>query len=294
MKGSGVSIQRSGGYSPRFNGYSPRSGGAYTQRFGGHTPRHGHASWRSSSCIMSARPRSARLATSSSQVALGFSPPKKSEKDVILCIGDSLTAGARGSRSYPFFLQRLLDEEGLRVKVHSAGVWGDTSQHLLRRVQSALQSALAEGGRLAFVLILVGTNDLLHSHPGQIDFKIPQIINHIQAICEAAANAAFLPHVGLLTLPPLASRNSARLKLNQQLRYLAGYAAAGRGCGKRFLVDLESVNPGLAYDGVHFNDEGYMEFARRTRDAVLPIVQADAASKSRLATRSWTSSSSYR
>ena len=238
---------------------------------------------------MSARQRSSRLGTSNSQVALGFSttiPSNNSGKDVILCIGDSLTAGTKGCRSYPFFLQRLLDEEGLQVKVHSAGVWGDKSQDVLKRIPSALQSALAEGGRLAFVLILVGTNDLLHSLSAHVDFKIPQIINHIRAICETAANAAFLPHVGLLTLPPLASQNPARLKLNQQLRYFVEGYVSKRGFSKRFLVDLESLNPDLAHDGVHFIDEGYLEFARRVRNAILPIVEAEAVAKSRMAASS--------
>lgn len=141
------------------------------------------------------------------------------------------------------------------MKVHSSGVWGHTSQDVLKRLPSALQSAFTEGGRLAFVLILVGTNDLLHSHPHQLDYQIPNIINNIRAICETAANAAFFPHVGVLTLPPLASRNPARLRLNQQIRhFMAGYAAQ-KGLSERFLVDLESLNPSLAQDGVHFNDE---------------------------------------
>jgi len=240
--------------------------------------------------MQSTRLRSPRLASSGSQVSLGFSstvPANNSGKDVILCVGDSLTAGKKGFRSYPSQLQRLLDEDGLQMKVHSSGVWGHTSQDVLKRLPSALQSAFTEGGRLAFVLILVGTNDLLHSHPHQLDYQIPNIINNIRAICETAANAAFFPHVGVLTLPPLASRNPARLRLNQQIRhFMAGYAAQ-KGLSERFLVDLESLNPSLAQDGVHFNDEGYMEFARRTRAAILPIIQAEAASKSRLVSKSW-------
>ncbi|CAK9001113.1 unnamed protein product [Durusdinium trenchii] len=292
---SGYPTQRSG-YTTQRSGYTTQRSGYYTQR-SGYSARHGshsgHSSSRSYSCIMQSR-RSPRLGTSSSQVSLAISTvppaPSNSGRDVILCIGDSLTAGKKGCRSYPSLLQRLLDEEGVQVKVHSSGVWGETSQDVLKRLPSALQSALAEGGRLAFVLVLAGTNDLLHSHPHQLDFRIPQIVNNIRAICETAANAAFFPHVGVLTLPPLASRNTARLKLNQQLRYfMAGYATQ-RGFSKRFLVDLESLNPDLAHDGVHFHDEGYMEFARRTRNAILPILQAEAASKSRLATKSWTGS----
>eukprot|EP00438_Fugacium_kawagutii_P023730 Skav231419 [mRNA] locus=scaffold330:17041:18262:+ [translate_table: standard] len=324
---SGYSTQRSGyptpsrseytthrsGYATQRNGYyTQRSGYTYTQRHERHerherhdrnegrhaTPGHlSHASHRSYSCIMTpTRLRSPRLA-SGSQVSLGFSstvPASNSyAQDVILCVGDSLTAGKKGFRSYPSHLQRLLDEDGLQMKVHSSGVWGHTSQDVLKRLPSALQSAFAEGGRLAFVLILVGTNDLLHSHPHHLDFQIPHIINNIRAICETAANAAFFPHVGVLTLPPVATRNPARLKLNQQIRhFMAGYAAQ-KGFSERFLVDLESLNPSLAQDGVHFNDEGYMEFARRTRAAILPILQSEAASKSRLVSRSRLSSSCW-
>lgn len=297
---SAYTTQRSGYSSAQRHGYyTQRSGYSFTQRHE-RNERHekherherlghsGHSSHRSYSCIMpSARLRSPRLATSGSHVSLGFSstvPATNSGKDVVLCIGDSLTAGKKGFRSYPSQLQRLLDEDGLQLKVHSSGVWGHTSQDVLKRLPSALQSAFTEGGRLAFVLILVGTNDLLHSHPQHVDYQIPNTINNIRAICETAANAAFFPHVGVLTLPPLASRNPARLKLNQQLRqFMAGYAAQ-KGFSKRFLVDLESLNPHLAHDGVHFNDEGYMEFARRTRAAILPILQAETESKSRIVT----------
>lgn len=298
---SGYPTQRGGSATQRNGYYTQRSGYTITQRQERHerNERHGHerhghlghSSHRSYSCIMqSTRLRSPRLASSGSQVSLGFSstvPANNSGKDVILCVGDSLTAGKKGFRSYPSQLQRLLDEDGLQMKVHSSGVWGHTSQDVLKRLPSALQSAFTEGGRLAFVLILVGTNDLLHSHPHQLDYQIPNIINNIRAICETAANAAFFPHVGVLTLPPLASRNPARLRLNQQIRhFMAGYAAQ-KGLSERFLVDLESLNPSLAQDGVHFNDEGYMEFARRTRAAILPIIQAEAASKSRLVSKSW-------
>ena len=290
-----LATQRSGytqrcGYPTHRSGYATQRHGYYTQRSGSaYSSRHGNSSSRSYSGIVSSIRQRPRMGSSTSQIALGFSStvPANSGRDVILCIGDSLTAGKRGFRSYPGQLQRLLDEEGLQIKVHSSGVWGETSEAVLKRLPAALQSALGEGGRLAFVLVLAGTNDLLHSHPQQLELQIPKIVNNIRAICETAANAAYMPHVGVLTLPPLASRNPARVRLNHQLRqFMAGYASQ-RGFSQRFLVDLESVNPDLAHDGVHFNDEGYMEFARRTRAAILPILRAEAASKSRLASRSW-------
>lgn len=196
------------------------------------------------------------------------------KSDVILCIGDSLTAGKKGSRSYPTQLQRLLDEGRHAIHVHSSGVWGEKSQELLKRVPAAVQAALAEGGRLAFVLILVGTNDILQSHPGQAEMLIPSILQNIERICETAANAAYLPHVGILTLPPLATRQSARLRLNEEIRRMVARSSTRRSIGRRFLVDLETVDPAMASDGVHFNEEGYMEFARRVRGAILPLLQA--------------------
>ena len=131
---SGYPTQRGGSATQRNGYYTQRSGYTITQRQERHerNERHGHerhghlghSSHRSYSCIMqSTRLRSPRLASSGSQVSLGFSstvPANNSGKDVILCVGDSLTAGKKGFRSYPSQLQRLLDEDGLQMKVHSS------------------------------------------------------------------------------------------------------------------------------------------------------------------------------
>ena len=206
--------------------------------------------------------------------------PKR--KPTILCIGDSLTSGSRDSTSYPEELQALFEAEGLDIKVSNGGNWGDRADQVLRRLPSLLQSVLSVGGRLAFVLVLAGTNDLLQLPPQATSASIPSIAAKIQQICESASEAAFRPHVGVLSLPPLVSRDEARLKLNQSLRLLQGRPPSP-GAGLRFHVDLENVDARLSTDGVHYGPEGYKQFASRVLQVVLPILKADMAAMSRLA-----------
>ncbi|CAE7319730.1 unnamed protein product [Symbiodinium necroappetens] len=202
----------------------------------------------------------------------------------ILCIGDSLTSGSRGSFSYPEELQAMLEQEGIDMKVSNGGNWGDTTDQIRRRLPSLMQSVMSQGGRLAFVLVLAGTNDLLQLPPleATVSLSIPRIAGKIKEILDIASQAAFHPHVGILSLPPLLSRDVGRLKLNQSLRQLFGapglpHRSQVPGAGARFLVDLDTVDAALSTDGVHYGQEGYNQFAKRVMQVILPMLKADAA-----------------
>ena len=208
----------------------------------------------------------------------------------ILCIGDSLTSGSRGSFSYPEELQAMLEQEGIDMKVSNGGNWGDTTDQIRRRLPSLMQSVMSQGGRLAFVLVLAGTNDLLQLPPleATVSLSIPRIAGKIKEIFDIASQAAFHPHVGILSLPPLLSRDVGRLKLNQSLRQLFGapgmpHRSQVPGAGARFLVDLDTVDAALSTDGVHYGQEGYNQFAKRVMQVILPMLRADAAAHGRLA-----------
>mmetsp|Transcript_17532 Transcript_17532/g.32984 ORF Transcript_17532/g.32984 Transcript_17532/m.32984 type:complete len:309 (-) Transcript_17532:125-1051(-) len=216
---------------------------------------------------------------------LATSPAAKKRTDMILCMGDSLTSGRRNSTSYPSELQTLLDQEGVDVKVRNGGNWGDTSDQILRRLQPLLQSILSSGGRVLCVLVLAGTNDILQATHAD---AVPRIAAKVAQICAVASQAAFHPHVGILTLPPLLSRDSLRLKLNHQLLQLAETDKSNvpglPGEGRRFLVDLGTLDPLLSTDGVHFSEEGYVEFARRVFDTLLPVLKTEMAARAAIVT----------
>src|SRR5208283_3262496 len=59
--------------------------------------------------------------------------PAQDARPVIVTFGDSLTQGVEG-KSYPAFLQDLLDEQGYRYRVDNQGVSGDTSTDGLARI----------------------------------------------------------------------------------------------------------------------------------------------------------------
>jgi len=65
------------------------------------------------------------------------SPVVLDGRPVIVCLGDSLTAGyaAPADQSYPAWLQRRLDGAGYRYQVVNAGVSGDRVADGLARLQ---------------------------------------------------------------------------------------------------------------------------------------------------------------
>jgi acyl-CoA thioesterase-1 len=83
------------------------------------------------------------------------------ERPVIVALGDSLTSGmgVDPGRSYPDFLQRMLDERGYRYRVVNAGIAGDTSGGGVERLDSVI--AL----KPEIVILELGANDGLRGLP---------------------------------------------------------------------------------------------------------------------------------
>lgn len=201
--------------------------------------------------------------------------PPKQRPDIILCFGDSLTKGIKETgESYPATLQKLLRDAGHNVQVENAGNWGDTSDKMLARLPRAISEA-ARLGRLAFILVLGGTNDILRSLG-----PTAQSMTRLRQLHDQASKAPYMPRVGICTLPPLrciGTWEQSRLALNAALRAEVPAASGSGTCGgaskRRFLVDLAEVGvSGLCPDGVHYTAEGYDEFARRVFDVLDPIM----------------------
>lgn len=79
----------------------------------------------------------------------------------IVAFGDSLTAGfgAEAGKSYPDYLQKLLDKNGYHYRVVNAGVSGDTSSDGVERLRGVLAV------KPAIVIVEFGGNDGLRGMP---------------------------------------------------------------------------------------------------------------------------------
>jgi len=144
------------------------------------------------------------------------------------------------------------------------------------RLQRALSEACSKG-RLAYVLMLGGTNDILRSAGGAA-----QIFGRLRQLHETAGRAPYMPRVGVFTLPPVVSGTTGwdqlRRTLNDSLRKAVTASNPLSFVQRRqFLVDLESLDRSLCSDGVHYTTEGYSEFARRAFEAMQATIEAPAA-----------------
>jgi len=188
--------------------------------------------------------------------------PKKD--GVLLCVGDSLTAGKTHSTdTYPANLEKILKEEGFNsFAVKNTGVFAETSDKLMQRFPVVLGTA-ARSGPLSFVLVLSGTNDIFQ-------YRTPEyILENLKRIHHQAANAPGSPSVAALTIPKCRlfspQQDEMRLAINAGLKEMVEKMPAHR---QRFLIDLEEVDVALAEDGVHYLGPGYVEFAERAIQAM--------------------------
>jgi len=178
----------------------------------------------------------------------------------ILCLGDSLTYGARDryGRSYPVELGKILSEKtGEFYICHNYGINGETSSDLLRRSWHIMKSNRS----CKIMLLLIGTNDTKKPTPIEIYRD-----NLKQIILSAMANG-MTPIVG--TLPEL--EFSPYYQSNRD--YIETYSKEILKLSKEMnfeVADLTKMDKYLI-DGVHFDNEGYYEIASRFADKILSM-----------------------
>ncbi|MBK9128084.1 MAG: SGNH/GDSL hydrolase family protein [Phycisphaerales bacterium] len=178
----------------------------------------------------------------------------------ILCVGDSLTFGARDEyqRGYPAELGRLYwERRRLPVYCVNAGLNGETSSQLRNRVVGL--PALAPAARVA--LLLIGTNDtFLPQNPEIYRDNLRQIVQVLQA-GGARVGVGLLPPAlgpGLPNYPRDAQRQIDRF--NEIIAALARELAC-------FTADFRGLGP-FVIDTVHLNHAGYRRMAELWFDAL--------------------------
>jgi len=181
-------------------------------------------------------------------------------RPVIVCFGDSLTAGfgLDSGQSYPSLLQLELDRRGYRYRVENLGVSGYTTQDGLASVSMALAM------KPAIAVVELGANDGLRGQPvSGIERNLAQIIEGFQKakVSVLLAGITLPPDYGseyihrfAAIYPELAAKHKVRL-LDFLLAGVAG-------------------NPRLMQrDGLHPNAEGTRIVAATVLKSLLPMLK---------------------
>jgi acyl-CoA thioesterase-1 len=164
----------------------------------------------------------------------------------VLVAGTSLTAGLGldPAQAYPALLQRKADSAGYRVRVVNAGLSGETSAGLLRRIDWLLQREPA-----AVVVIETGANDGLRAlDPDSTRANLEGIVAKVRAV---------RPDARVLLVQMEAPPN---LGADYTSRFRAAYPAVARKTGATlvpFLLEgvagVDSLNQS---DRIHPNAAG--------------------------------------
>ncbi len=165
------------------------------------------------------------------------------ERPKIVCLGDSLTAGLGllDTQSYPYLLQKKIDEDGFEFEVVNAGVSGDTSAGGLRRLDWALQE------NVRVLIVALGANDGLRG------LSVADMKQNLGKIIEGAQARHIAVILAGMEAPP-----------NYGAEYAAAFRQAYREVALRyrilfipFLLDKVAGIPSLNQaDGIHPNPEG--------------------------------------
>ena len=187
--------------------------------------------------------------------------PAADSRPLIVCFGDSLTAGLGiddPDHTYPAVLQRQLESEGYSYRVANAGVSGETTKDGLAR----LPRVIARHPQL--VIVEFGGNDGLRGLPTQdTQANLATIIERLQSARIAVALAG-------ITLPP--SYGGAYIE-----RFNAMYPALA----SRFhvpllpmlLTNVYNVPGAMQGDGVHPTAKGAEQVAANVEGLIKPLLQ---------------------
>jgi acyl-CoA thioesterase I len=184
----------------------------------------------------------------------------QSFRPVIVCFGDSLTAGlgTDPGQSYPDVLQTILDNASFPYRVINAGVSGNTTKDGLERIDHVL----AEHPQL--VVLEFGGNDGLRGLPIETTKKnIATMIDQLQANHIKVALAG-------ITLPP-----------DYGPDYIAKFNAIYPTLAKQyhtpllpFLLDHVYGVPGdMQEDGIHATAQGNKQVAANIATLIEPLLK---------------------
>ena len=181
-------------------------------------------------------------------------------RPVIVCFGDSLTAGLgiESTTSYPADLQRLLDAAGYRYRVVNEGVSGDTTKDGLERIDRVLAH------KPQIVVLEFGGNDGLRGLP--VSMALQNIASMIEQLQRGGAKVALAG----ISLPPQYGHD-----------YITQFDAMYPTLAKQFrlpllpflLQNVYGVDGDIQSDGVHPTAQGAKQVAANVQKLIQPMLR---------------------
>jgi acyl-CoA thioesterase-1 len=184
----------------------------------------------------------------------------RSSKPVVVCFGDSLTAGygAEAGQSYPDFLQEDLDAKGYRYRVVNAGISGNTTKDGVERLGSIVAM------KPEVVVVEFGGNDGLRGlRIENSRTNLDKIVSTLQA------NGAKVILAGI-TLPPDYGQDYIK-------QFNATYSLLAKKYGVPvipfLLKDVYGIPGMMQADNTHATAKGNEQVARNVLPLVLPYLK---------------------
>ena len=205
---------------------------------------------------------SARTDSARTQANGGAGPRPAAELKTIVFLGTSLTAGLGldPEDAFPMQIQHKVDSAGMPYEVVNAGVSGETSAGLLRRVEWLLQRPLD------VVVIETGANDGLRGVP------VEAMASNLQRIIGRIRDAQPRTRVVLVQMEAMPNMGSA---------YTVAFHDAFPALAERngivllpFLLDGVAGNRDLNQgDGIHPNEAGERIVAENVWRGLKPLLR---------------------
>jgi acyl-CoA thioesterase-1 len=191
---------------------------------------------------------------------LGISPALAAERPVLVCFGDSITAGygLQSGQSFPDALQKKLDSLGYHYKVDNQGTSGATTKDAVANLRAILQR------HPEIVIVEFGGNDGLRGLPPD------QTRRNLDTVLTALENAHIKVLLAGITLPP-----------NYGPDYIQAFEATFRELAAKhhaafvpmIYKDLANVPGTIQADGIHPTTKGSAIIADTLFPALKPMLK---------------------
>jgi acyl-CoA thioesterase-1 len=191
---------------------------------------------------------------------LVISPLLAADRPLLVCYGDSITAGygLQTGQSFPDALQRNLDHRGYHYKVSNQGTSDATTKDAVANLRAILLL------HPAIVIVEFGGNDGLRGLP------LAQTRQNLDQVLTALENAHIKTLLDGITLPP----NYGREYIQQFEQLFRGLAAKHHIAFVPMIYkDLVHVPGTIQPDGIHPTAKGSEIIARTLMPALTPLLK---------------------